>query len=217
MTISISNLVNCLFVIVSFFIKYTIPNKKNMGDEKILDINLQSDDLQEMPEQETLEGSKPSAVSENQEAKENEEKFPILIVDDDRWIQRIFNQYLSGWGFEHVEAFDSFEGMDQAIRHKPLMIFLDIIMPEVTGDITLKFLSTVEITKDIPVVIISGNLNKDVLKNTYRDGAAGFLSKPFTKEVLLAKIVNVLDDEIIKKMIRSGLIEPKLVKEALGQ
>jgi CheY-like chemotaxis protein len=158
-----------------------------------------------------------SEVVVNDDSEQNEEKFPILIVDDDRWIQRIFNQYLSKWNFEHIEAFDSFEGMDQALRHKPLMIFLDIIMPEVTGDITLKFLRAVEITKDIPVVIISGNLNKDVLKNTYRDGAAGFLSKPFTKEVLLAKIVEVLDDEILKKMMRAGLIDPKLVKQALGQ
>jgi len=115
------------------------------------------------------------------------ESYPILVIDDDRWIQRIFSQYLKNWGFEYISASNSFEGLDLAIKHKPLVIFLDIIMQDVTGDITLKFIRGVESISNTPVVIISGNLNKDVLKSTYKDGATGFISKPFTKEILYQK------------------------------
>jgi FixJ family two-component response regulator len=60
-------------------------------------------------------------------------------------------------------------------------------MQDVTGDITLKFIRGVESISNTPVVIISGNLNKDLLKSTYKDGATGFISKPFNKEILYQK------------------------------
>lgn len=141
------------------------------------------------------------------------DSYPILIIDDDRWIQRIFAQYLKSWGFDHIVATNPFEGLDLAIKKKPIMIFLDIIMPYVTGDITLKFLKGVEEVKDIPVVIISGNLNKEVLKTTYKDGATGFISKPFTKDILYSKIWEVVDPSIIKRMIKDGLMDLKLAQK----
>ena len=154
-----------------------------------------------------------SIKSEEDSKFDSLESFPILVIDDDRWIQRIFSQYLKTWGFEYHNASDSYEGIDLAIKHKPLLIFLDIIMPDVTGDIMLKFLKRIESLSQIPVVIISGNLNKDVLKSTYRDGASGFISKPFTKELLLQKILEVLDPRIINKMIEVGVMDEKLLKE----
>lgn len=140
------------------------------------------------------------------------ESYPVLVIDDDRWIQRIFSQYLKNWGFEYLNASNSFEGLDLAIKHKPLLIFLDIIMPDVTGDITLKFIRGIESISKTPVVIISGNLNKDVLKSTYKDGATGFISKPFTKEILYQKIKEVLDPKIYKRMVHDELIDPKALK-----
>lgn len=141
------------------------------------------------------------------------ESYPVLIIDDDRWLQRIFSQYLKSWGFKHIQAMNSFEGVDQAIKHKPLLIFLDIIMPDVTGEVTLKFLKGIEFLKDVPVVIISGNLNKEVLKTTYKDGASGFISKPFTKDILYNKIKDVLDPKIFRRMVKDGLIELNVAKK----
>mgnify|MGYP001549817200 CR=1 FL=1 len=134
------------------------------------------------------------------------DKYKILIIDDDRWIQRIFSQYLNSWGFTHVQASDAFEGLDLTIKEKPLIVFLDIIMPDVSGDITLKFIRNIESIKNTPVVIISGNLNKDVLKNTYRDGASGFISKPFTKDVLLQKVMEVLPKPVYNRMIKDNVL-----------
>lgn len=151
-------------------------------------------------------------VEEDNAMAEPMESYPVLVIDDDRWIQRIFNQYLKNWGFEHINASNSYEGLDLAIKHKPLLIFLDIIMPDVTGDITLKFIRGIESISSIPVVVISGNLNKDVLKSTYKDGATGFVSKPFTKEILYEKIKEVLDPKIYNRMVNDGKIDPKLLK-----
>ncbi|MDC1067988.1 response regulator [Candidatus Kapabacteria bacterium] len=213
-------------------------NNENPKEEIVDNPDLENEELSESEENdsEQTESEKPDSVSD-EEIKSDDNKvkedslkddstsseednisepldsYPVLIIDDDRWLQRIFSQYLKSWGFKHVQAMNSFEGVDMAVKHKPLLIFLDIIMPDVTGDITLKFLKGIDFLKEVPVVIISGNLNKEVLKNTYKDGAAGFISKPFTKDILYSKIKDVLDKRIFNRMVKDGLIEEIVTKK----
>ena len=133
--------------------------------------------------------------------KENfSESFPILIIDDDSWIQRILSHHLQDWGFKTYTALDAFEGLAFAIKHKPLLILLDIVMPELNGDVLLKMLKKIEITSNIPTLIISSNLNRDLLGETYKSGAAGFISKPFSQQILFEKIRDCLDPLILNKM-----------------
>lgn len=141
------------------------------------------------------------------------DSYPVLVIDDDKWMLKIFNQYLSSWGFNYLGAFDAFDGLSQAIKHKPLMIFLDIVLPEVNGDIALKFIRNIQETSHIPVIIISSNLNKDILKSTFAYGAKGFILKPFTQETLLLKIQEILDPEIYNGMVEKGMILPNQVKK----
>jgi twitching motility two-component system response regulator PilH len=176
---------------------------ENKSGQILTDEDLNTQDIQEI---------NASIKEDNGEMSPPLESYPIVVIDDDRWIQRIFNQYLTNWGFQYVPASNSFEGLDVSIKSKPLIIFLDIIMPDVTGDITLKFIRGIEHLRETPVVIISGNLNKDVLKTTYKDGATGFISKPFTKEILFQKIKDVLDPKVYRRMVADGLMDPKLVK-----
>jgi PleD family two-component response regulator len=178
----------------------SVENEKEISKENVEDITPNS------------ENTENSSSDDNSDMSEALDKYPIVVIDDDRWIQRIFNQYLKNWGFEYIAASNSFEGLDLSIKNKPLIIFLDIIMPDVTGDITLKFIRGIEELAQTPVVIISGNLNKDVLKSTYKDGATGFISKPFTKEILYQKIKDVLDPKIYNRMVHDGLIDPKAIK-----
>lgn len=181
--------------------------------EAILDeVEVDDSENEEPSEGSSSEETAPVAPKEP-EMVEPMDSYPVLIIDDDKWIQRIFSQYLTSWGFEHVAAATPFEGTDVALKNKPILIFLDIIMPEVTGDVTLKFIKGIEELKDIPVVIISGKLNKEVLKTTYKDGATGFISKPFTKDILFSKVIEVVDKKIINRMAADGLIDLKLAKK----
>lgn len=122
--------------------------------------------------------------------------FPVLIVDDDKWIHRVLSHYLRSWGFEPYSAYDAIEGVALAIKHRPILILLDIVMPEVKGDIMLRMLKKIEITTDIPIIVISGNLNTEVLGNTFKNGAAGFLTKPITQQVLQDKVSECLGPAI---------------------
>ncbi len=141
------------------------------------------------------------------------EAIKILTIDDDKWIQRIFSQYLQQWGFKHFMAIDPYLGLTEAMKQQPHLIFLDLIMPDVSGEILLQFLKNLEITKNIPVVIISGNLNKEVLRNTYIHGAKGFISKPFNQDILFSKIKEVIDTNLFNNMVEAGRIIPNSIKK----
>ncbi len=190
-------------------------NERDVDSNEILSKDdIKKDNVDQISSKSKEPSDENSAESEDKEMSPSLDSYPVVVIDDDRWIQRIFNQYLKNWGFDYFPASNSFEGLDVSIKSKPLIIFLDIIMPDVTRDITLKFIRGIEELRDTPVVIISGNLNKDVLKTTYKDGATGFISKPFSKEILFQKIKDVLDPKIFRRMVEDGLIDPKLIKSA---
>jgi twitching motility two-component system response regulator PilH len=128
----------------------------------------------------------------------------ILIVDDDQWTHRIFGKYLTEWGFNPISAMNSFEGLNSAIKYKPALIFLDIVMSELPGEIILKILKNLEMTSDIPVVIISANLNKELLSETYKSGASGFISKPFTQKIIYESLKKSLRPSIYDIMKEKG-------------
>lgn len=131
---------------------------------------------------------------------EPRDSYQVLVIDDDKWIRKIFQQNIQSWGFEFLEAEDSITGLQMAMDKDPLVIFLDVVLPDVYGDITLKFIKGLESSKKPPVVIISGNLNKNLLRQTYKDGAVGFITKPFTKETLKDKLLSVIDKSVLARM-----------------
>ncbi len=114
--------------------------------------------------------------------------YTILLIDDDQWMHRLINNYTRQWGFQLMSAFNPIDGIAAAIKEKPAIILLDIIMQDMTGDMVLKLFKGIEITRNIPIIIISGNLNSELLGNTYRDGAMDFISKPVNEHVLFEKL-----------------------------
>jgi PleD family two-component response regulator len=112
----------------------------------------------------------------------------VLIIDDDKWIHRIVGSLLKGWGFNPVSAFDPVEGLAQAIQSRPLIIILDIIMPMMNGDVLLKVLKKLDNTNQIPTIIMSGAISREVFGSTLKSGASAFISKPISQDKLLEKI-----------------------------
>lgn len=128
----------------------------------------------------------------------NDSKPRILIIDDDVWMHKILKKYLLDIGFEVIGACNPVDGIAMAISNQPMLIFLDIIMPDIKGTVMLQMLKKIDITSKIPVVILSGNLSKEVLGNAFKNGAAGFISKPFDEEIIIEKLKEVLGNSVSK-------------------
>ena len=126
----------------------------------------------------------------------------ILIVDDDAitrgMIKKIFDgEYkivTASNGKEAIEYLDSNEkkGMSDASDHV-LGIFLDLTMPVLDGFAVLDYLSNKGYLNKLPVIIISGDYEKETKTRVYSYNIADMLEKPFDFEVVKHRISNFIN------------------------
>ena len=113
----------------------------------------------------------------------------ILIVDDEEVNRKLLKLFCMRWGWKPIEAESGKEAIRLAIEKKPDLILLDAMMPEMSGFETLRKLKENEETSKIPVIIISALEEEYESENTLADD---YLPKPFTMEILKAKIEKLL-------------------------
>ncbi|HNY32240.1 MAG TPA: response regulator [Fibrobacteria bacterium] len=118
----------------------------------------------------------------------------ILSIDDSNSIRHAVKKMLDVIGAECFEAGDGLEGLALLERTGPVdLILLDMEMPRMDG---ITFLETVKKDprwKDIPVIILSSIAQRESMIKAIQEGAKQYLTKPFTSEQLLVKVVEALN------------------------
>lgn len=139
---------------------------------------------------------------------------PILIVDDDVWMQRILSRIVESMGFEPIVAADGYEAIALAVERKPAVIFLDILMPDLSGHQTLKLLKRLRATRSIPILMITAMSDTENLGLAVKEGAAGFIRKPFTRSLILEKLQEILGSELVTTLASLRLRQQSEPEEA---
>lgn len=117
-------------------------------------------------------------------------KKKILFVDDDSFLRKVYQAELQDKGFEVYLAVDGDDGLQKAQEVDPDLIILDLIMPKKSGFELLTDLGQYEITRFIPVVVLS-NLAQSVDKKRALDlGAVDYLVKDNTTLDIIADKIN---------------------------
>ena len=112
-----------------------------------------------------------------------------MLVDDDPLMHRLYQPHIERAGYEMVGAMDGGEAVQLARREPPLVVVMDMMMPEVDGLAAMLALKKAQTTKDIPVILISANPQCYGYQRQFEAvGAEAFLSKPFSPARLLAEI-----------------------------
>jgi signal transduction histidine kinase len=116
----------------------------------------------------------------------------ILIVDDEDMIRELARGVLANTGIKIFEAVSGEEAIKMFKRHhdKIDVIFLDVIMPGLKGDVVLKRLR--EIKNNVKVIISSGFMSEDQRTKLKEYTIEAFLDKPFTDEGIIDAIIKVL-------------------------
>lgn len=112
----------------------------------------------------------------------------VMVVDDSKTIRRTAETLLRKEGFEVVTAVDGFEALGKIVDYQPDIVFLDIMMPRLDGYQTCALIKHHHAFKNTPVVMLS---SRDGLFDRARGRVVGsdrYITKPFTKEELLAVI-----------------------------
>lgn len=124
-----------------------------------------------------------------------EAKGKILIIEDDRYISKMYQLKLSLEGYVVQVADNGRLGVDKVKEFMPDIILLDILMPELDGFEVLQIIKSDENTKDIPVLIMSNLGQEDHIQKGMEMGAVGYIVK---SQFTPSKVVETIK-EIIKK------------------
>ena len=112
----------------------------------------------------------------------------VLVADDDPLIRMLVEQMLGASGFE-VQAVDGGTPCLEALgQDLPDILFLDLMMPDLSGVEVLKNLRSSENMKKLPVVILSASLAGDRVMDGSDHAPDGFVEKPFKVEDLKREI-----------------------------
>lgn len=120
-----------------------------------------------------------------------DEKYSLLIIDDDQslrqYIAAIFRPTMTVY-----EAEDGTHGLQQALEHLPDLVISDIRMQGINGIDVCKALKTDPISRHIPVILLTGTPTADSEMQGTQGGADLYLTKPFDKDLLRARVTNLL-------------------------
>ncbi len=101
----------------------------------------------------------------------------LLLVDDDTELLTVFETALKNEGFQVVTAFEGKSGLEKAKTEKPDVIFLDQILPDITGNDILKLLKEEPQTKTIPVAMLSNFGQNELVQEAMNRGAVDYILK----------------------------------------
>ena len=113
------------------------------------------------------------------------EKKLLLVVDDESPIHGVIFDALDE-DYRLISAFNGREGVDKAIKAKPALILMDVMMPDIGGYEAVRLLHDDPVTRNIPVVVMTAqNFDESTVKMMKQEpNVLNFLPKPFrTKDL----------------------------------
>jgi two-component system, sensor histidine kinase and response regulator len=115
------------------------------------------------------------------------EKF-ILIIDDNLENLKLLGNLLKDQGYKIAVAKDGISAFKILAYSKPLIILLDVMMPDMDGYEVCKLLKENQDTADIPVIFLTAkNESKDIVHG-FKMGGADYVTKPFNSDELIARL-----------------------------
>lgn len=124
----------------------------------------------------------------------------VLIIDDTRIAQQFVEAFFKRLKFNVYVASDGYEGLRIALSSKPDLILLDIMMPRLDGFKTLQVIKSNELTKNIPVVVMTAYSDKVNVVSASKLGALTVVTKPLTEDILFEKVRLIFGEEFVKSL-----------------
>jgi len=116
----------------------------------------------------------------------------VMLVDDDLDLLEMFSVFLEALNCKTIKISDSNNALATAEKRRPRLILLDISMPKMNGLEILQKLKQNPSTKNIPVIMVTGEQRVRELEAAFKLGAADYMIKPIGHERFAQKIKTLL-------------------------
>ena len=113
----------------------------------------------------------------------------ILVVDDEEKIVEVVKAYLEKAGYEVLSAYNGKDAINLFEEYSPILIVLDLMLPDMTGEEVCKILRK---KSRVPIIMLTAKVAEDNILNGYDIGTDDYITKPFSPKQLVAKINAIL-------------------------
>ncbi|NWF79705.1 MAG: EAL domain-containing protein [Chloroflexi bacterium] len=117
----------------------------------------------------------------------------ILVVDDEAPLRTLLSRFLQLEHHEVITAENGAQALSLVAERQPDLVLLDINMPVMSGMEALRRLKADPLTRDVPVVMISSEMDVDGIASCLKLGAEDYLPKPFNPVILSARVSACLE------------------------
>ena len=161
-------------------------------------------------------GTAADAGAEAQDSVSADKEHTILVVEDNAEMRRFISVILSA-DYNVVLAADGSEGLDKALRVQPDVIISDYMMPVMDGMELVRRLRADISTSHIPIVMLSARTDDGSVISGLRNGVDAYVQKPFSADVLRARIANLIAMRLKLQEIYRGMFVPAEQQQSGGQ
>ncbi|HEY7515105.1 MAG TPA: response regulator, partial [Vicinamibacteria bacterium] len=116
----------------------------------------------------------------------------VLVVEDEEAIRVLIERFLVSGGYSVVSTGDSTQALELARQVQPDLVLCDIAMPGMDGYSVLKALQSDPVTARLPVVFLTAQREFTERVRAFRFGVVDYMTKPFTRDLLVKKVERVL-------------------------
>jgi len=125
----------------------------------------------------------------------------VLVVDDYAANVKLLERNLRSAGYETVAAYDGEEALQKVAAEHPDLVLLDIMMPKIDGFEVCRRLRADEATAVLPVIMVTALKETEDRIRGLEAGADDFISKPFDRGELLARVKSLLQVKYYRSML----------------
>ena len=111
----------------------------------------------------------------------------ILVVEDEEDLREIIIYNLEREGYKNIGVESGEQGLEQAIKLKPDLMILDLMLPGMNGMDVCRHIKQDPTTQSIPIIIVSAKGEEADIVSGLELGADDYLTKPFSPRILLAR------------------------------
>ena len=114
----------------------------------------------------------------------------ILVVDDEWELRNLLTEFLTGEGYDVIQASNGEEALELAEKEEPQVILLDVNMPGIDGIEVCRRLKEEDKTRFIPIIMVTALEDRSV--DAFVEGADDFVTKPFSLVELSFRVKSML-------------------------
>ena len=136
----------------------------------------------------------------------------ILIIEDDKDIVEMLSFHLKKNNYTILYSYNGEDGLTKARENNPDLILLDLMLPGIHGLDVCRIIKSDQKTKNIPIIMLTAMGQEDDIVKGLETGGDDYITKPFSLDIISARIKavlrrsNIKKDELVKSIDIHGVI-----------